>query len=491
MRRIFGFLPLYAQAVCYCLLVAMIAACSDDAKEIIVDSYLQPDVKAFSFGADGTDKLTIRIESSADWTVEYGADWLTELESTSSSLTIGATANDKQKVRTATITLKNSHDAKSTVTVNQGFRLISSDVPYFFSVFNTELVISSSGEYAAYMSFEYDANGWPLWSPAIINMRTGEVTAGPAKADLQQEPIACCVTDEGGFIMQMPNGTSYNAKMKPVMFDVNTGLETAIDDGGYGNVAVQGISEDGQIMVGYVESSDYIPCKWVNGRLELLSIPLEGIIGSMVYGAVARGCSPDGSIIYGSEWNTELFSPVVWKNGKMSYVGADMVKLVDYTSYNTNESGYYLEDVSEYIYPTMSSKKQSSPDGRYLASTYRGIYYLDETARIGYWTYYPAYYDLENKMYTVLENVPGGSGISMTDDGLFFYRDENYVGYVLNTVTEKSWTVNEWLRNDYGLVVPENSMILSVSTNRKVVFGYQVSYIGGNPFEMYWVAALQ
>lgn len=86
-------------------------------------------------------------------------------------------------------------------------------------------------------------------------------------------------------------------------------------------------------------------------------------------GVTARGCSADGSVIYGSTWDNLDFGMLYWKEGKVDWVGSDVreVETVQIDNGIGETIDYRL--VNGMIATAEYTK--ISPNGRWIAGAYR------------------------------------------------------------------------------------------------------------------------
>ncbi len=115
----------------------------------------------------------------------------------------------------------------------------------------------------------------------------------------------------------------------------------------------------------------YRPLKWTDGGTpEVLPVPeLNFRNEPYVSGVMARGCSADGSVIYGSTWDNLDYGMLYWKDGKVDWVGSDVREvrtvqiengigeMIDYNIVNGMICTAELTNIS--------------PNGRWIAGTYR------------------------------------------------------------------------------------------------------------------------
>ena len=133
-------------------------------------------------------------------------------------------------------------------------------------------------------------------------------------------------------------------------------------------------SSDGRYWAGYVgdDSAVYHPVLWTDGVPEILPMPEKNFRGYDFFnGIMARGISADGSIIYGSTWENDDFGMVYWKKE-----GGEWKSPMPARTCTGYIRRYWRTESSNGIIlvPTADSACRmtcASPNGRWLASTYR------------------------------------------------------------------------------------------------------------------------
>ena len=129
---------------------------------------------------------------------------------------------------------------------------------------------------------------------------------------------------------------------------------------------------------------------------------------------MARGCSADGSVIYGSTWDNLDYGMLYWKDGKVDWVGSDVREvrtvqiengigeMIDYNIVNGMICTAELTNIS--------------PNGRWIAGTYRTEDYPSPRNYVQ--ARYPAFFNTETGTTTIVKDFGEGSAAHVTDDGL-------------------------------------------------------------------------
>jgi hypothetical protein len=249
---------------------------------------------------------------------------------------------------------------------------------------------------------------------------------------------------------------------------------------------VQSVSSDGTIWYGYVMRpasynptyvpSMYIPTKWVNGTMQILPTPNEigyGFGTVPEQGFMARGCSTDGSVTYGSCWDNGVMSALYWDaNGNWHWVAEDtfFIETVHI------DLGFYAYDMDIWDRPlTDANPDRISADGSALAVDFRDETY--DTQLIS--NSMPIFVDLNTGDYIMLDDQTDGTGLGMSFDGKYAFWGTpargTSAGYVYDMATGTSTPAAEWVMSNYGLKISsENNYVYKTVAGGKVVLGRKV-----------------
>ena len=274
---------------------------------------------------------------------------------------------------------------------------------------------------------------------------------------------------------------------------VNGGVVGFTPDGDYflsqaapgfsGATVIEGSALDGRVMVGWgtgsPEGYTYGPVKIVDGEYQPLPLPELNYRGDEHdQGAMARGISANGEIIYGSTWDNEDAGMIWWDaEGTARYVGEDVrnereVTMVDWSG---SEYTYTLVDGVQ----TWSGAGQASPDGKWLAGTFT-VESLNETRDRINSTYYPAYFNTETGQTTVLEDYEGYGGCGVTDEGFAFMAAVGGMGgsgpvvNLENGATVAYASLEEYVQERFGINVPSGGQFKYMAADGSVLLASTV-----------------
>ena len=402
-----------------CLLPAVVLSGCKTPGEVETH-YVKLDYAEYSFRAAGNQPLVVEVRTSpAEWSAESDASWCRYTED-EFGLTITVDDNVAEAERRAVITVTAGTASQEIEVWQLGAETgVPSRYRYMIDYFGG--VISPNGKWFGAFYNDYDENDNTINYPVIINIETDKrIVLGPYPASMFGLADAMAITDQG---------TLY------IDDSVNGGVVGFTPDGDYflsqaapgfsGATVIEGSALDGRVMVGWgtgsPEGYTYGPVKIVDGEYQPLPLPELNYRGDEYdQGAMARGISANGEIIYGSTWDNEDAGMIWWDaEGTARYVGEDVrnereVTMVDWSG---SEYTYTLVDGVQ----TWSGAGQASPDGKWLAGTFT-VESLNETRDRINSTYYPAYFNTETGQTTVLEDYEGYGGCGVTTRGSHSWR---------------------------------------------------------------------
>ena len=205
------------------------------------------------------------------------------------------------------------------------------------------------------------------------------------------------------------------------------------------------------------------PCKWVNGEHIILDMPETDAIGwPMTNGVYLRGCSADGSVIFGSEWQT--FGVVYYKDDRLYNIGIE----------NSEAEG---ESVPTIIYMQASSHNMS-PSGKYFGATYR----LDGVD-------YPCRINTQTGTFEYLENAANCGGSCATDDGLLFGCTPTYMatsGVVCDFNAGTTESLSDYMQRVHGLNVSNDRWVEQISSDGRAMGGRHYTFTALGAQYPYW-----
>lgn len=313
--------------------------------------------------------------------------------------------------------------------------------------------ISPSGKYAAYLEEKsYDSR-----KAVRYNLENGasEEMVVPQSQKMFDGVLA--ISDDGRTVIFEDNQNATSEVYRDGEL-----LNLAIPEGGK-NPTPQAMSADGTIFVGWYRAPERPfnrPVKWTNSgaEYELLDYPTESIAETGVgNGVMARGCSADGSVIYGSEWRAQGL--LFWKDGELYNPG------IDYGKLEFDENNPYKAYVSRIV--LYSDVRKISPNGKYLAASY---IYFDEDH---YEHECPVLIDTENYEVQILKELDNTTALTVTDDGIVFGGTPTYgasQGLIIDFDAKKSIPISEWFMSNKGIVVEDNRFIY-YSPDPNIYFG--------------------
>lgn len=195
---------------------------------------------------------------------------------------------------------------------------------------------------------------------------------------------------------------------------------------------------------------------------------------------MARGCSLDGSIIYGTAWEG-LDSGLIWwdREGTPRWVGDKVRKLKSVKIYDTATGTYTDYTLVDGIVGS-SDPYYMSPSGKWIAGTYRTEELAENETDVIY-TSCPAFYDTETDEVHIFSEYEGAVGMTVTDEGLGVIGMNGASGIISHTVmvniptATEAGTSTEWIYDTYGIIIPDNSLLEYISPDGRTAFGYDLS----------------
>ena len=425
--------------------------------------YLKFDVANLSFLGDGNAPATIKVSATGAWEAEPSASWITISEKSDDSVTVTVSDNDQENERQSSIVFTMG-DAVEEIPVNQLPMEMGGYMYRYPATLDLGLVMSPNGKYVGgedQVLQDDQTFNWQIW---IFDLDTDESRMVAEFSEnmygLQQPQ---CITDQGLIFISDSN----DGGTKGIDLDGNV-IVPEKPDGFQNEPSVQGSSADGSIWVGYCRSANgdagmYYPILWVNGKPEVLPIPDTTAHGTpQTTGVMARGCSHDGKVIYGSSWDNMENSACFWRNNGNGYefqwAGApdrDLQEL-DYV----NASGEQVK-VRQLSGPKLSAERTNiSPNGKWLAVTWCREKYEGDGGYAE--TRFPAFINLETNKAYLYEDLGIGAGARhATNDGLGFTIDglmtnsgkvvEIETGAVLGNMYD-------WIKDNYGIATSPGSI---------------------------------
>ena len=436
---------------------ALFAGCTTG-PEGTEEHYIKLSDAVCTFTEDGGETQVIDVRANPEWSFESGASWLKVSEGEGSTLVVSADPNTDGE-RSAEITLQ-AGEATASIRVYQlGFDRMNARYRYLEDL--NHAVMSPSGKYAGGFTASIAADDSWQYSPTIVDLETGEVYEfGPFPESLYYLHQTMAITDQGLlFISDGSNGGQIAIDLTGNIFipEAPAGFTSKPD--------IQGTSADGKYWVGFGMKGkafeDETPCKallWTDGVPTELPWPDLNYRNEEVwYGGMARGISANGEIIYGSTWDNFDFGMVYWdRSGEPHFVGED-VRKVKPVQRSDGMGDYYDYNLVDGII-CYASASQVSPNGKWLAGTYRKEELADDEMSIEE-TYYAAFFNTETGTTYIIDEYGPTTACGVTDDG------EGFVGIGSSMCTSsivvdvetgiKLGTAQEWVYDTFGIYVPD------------------------------------
>ena len=446
----------------YAILAAVLSiTASSCTKESM--SYLNLSVNSYTFGFAGDDTLEVTVSSSeSDWTATPGNN-LVSVEKTGKDVAvITMLPNETSEYVTSEVIFKAGGIEKK-LYIDQrpkSYRGISKD----FQIY-TRGAMSRNGKWIAYMTNEHEA-----W---LIDTETGEETAleeppYPGSSSSHYNGLRC-ISDDARYIVFDHDGNAITTMtIDGEVYDIKT-------PDGYVDAKIEAMSGDGSVWVGFVKMENvvgYYPCRWIDGEPEILERPefmIDGVTPAFA-GTMARGCSDDGSIIYGSEWDSFLL--VYWKDGQLVNIG--------------QENGEQVSSEGLILSSGLKSESQNtsiSPDGRYVGCKY-GMGGSNGAV--------PALVDTQTGRYQTMDF--DGAVLTIGPDGTVFGASPSYgvsQGWVLDFDNNTSVALEDWLQQKHGIMINGGRMVTDVSSDGKVLLGYRIEVGAFGASYPYWFIRLE
>lgn len=452
----------------------MVFSCRE---ELQTPDYIRLSRTSYTF-SDGKDSLDIRVECSGEWSASVEGDWISINRIGEDTLRVLVEVNEDMESRSGRVEFKYKDCAASFsaeqfgITYKGRFVEISDNS-------NTKASISKNGRYIGLMKSVVDDNGEMGVSPFLIDTESGEmISFEEINGDYQINAVG----SDASIVLYISN------EDKTMLLKDGKLNEIKIPEG-YRSQQVYSMSLDCSIMVGFcqnISTRKYHPVKWTNGEPEILESPDVNIYGAESYGGtMARGCSDDGSVIYGSEWSGMRHPLVYWKGGKMFYSGYDYSEKV---IINSPIYGEYEEVCAMTV---DASNTNISPDGRYITSTYND--YRDNGSGSMEEYNYVAVIDTQTGVQILLDDSMTGlssvAGITITDEGTIFGATPSKgcsAGYVIDLASGFSVPLDQWFLEKYGVHLSYDRIVEYIGMDENIFFGWRTIDLGMGSVLKYW-----
>lgn len=467
------------------LLVCVIGAMTGCTTKMIPD-WLNVDKATVTLDAAGEGTALITVEASRAWTATPSASWV-KVVTDDTALTVSAEPNETGFDRTADVVIV-AGPAEFTVKVVQ----VGREPLTAYYRFMTDMqgaTISPSGKFVgAYTARADESTGGQIeWDVYLIDLATNEKKLlATLPYSLYQFDGVRAVTDEG--IVLMDNDMIQTVVMKEGEADYMLPGFADVE-----NIRIAATSAgDGSVWVGYATGpTGMVPVKYVNGVPERMEMPETNFRGQEVGSVVVRGCSADGSMVYGSTWDNLDFGMLYWdKEGHVHWAGEDIYQVEP-----TEMIGPMGEPYTDYLVTGLQVQADAfnmSPNGRYIG----GLYYKEEvnadrtdviTTQIA------AVYDTEEHKTIILSDYSGYGGVTaVTDDGLALISKSMQSYYcqtdVVNLATGENLGAGiDYVMDKFGLLLPASHGVTYLPIGGKAAFGEEAA--PGNNLMWYWYVA--
>ncbi|MCC8019129.1 MAG: BACON domain-containing protein [Rikenellaceae bacterium] len=445
-----------------------LSGCEDDTSD-----YIKLSMSSFTFSPEGEEEYTVTVDASGTWKATYTSTWITVEQDDSNTLRIGATPTRSNRMRKAQISVTSGY-AEEIIEVTQ---LRTNVIFNILEQHSQEFIMSPYGKYVCGVKVTLE-NQVYYYTPYILEIQTGEITEMETVTEMYD---AGAVSDTGVMAVTYWEGSAKYYTAEGEKRDVTI-------PEGFSNVVVHAISSDGTIFVGYGRNQEeglYMPIKWTDNQPEILSMPLTDTYGRAVQtGTMARGCSADGSIIYGSCWDD--FAAVYWKDsGSWQYVGGgDAIN--QHTLIIEGYNGLVYIDVVDLAITTAENTMMST-SGRYMAVTYQVN--VAENREVVFY-HYPAILDTETGVLEIIRDLPDGFrsgwGRTASDHGHLSFacpHSTTYYGYVYDGGITRSTT--DYLDQEFGFMLqdPQAYIIRYAGEGESIMGG---TYIYEGSLMDYW-----
>ena len=432
--------------------------------------YLNLSVNGYTFGWDGNDTLRVIVSTSeSEWTAEPDNNAI-KAERNGDEAVLTMQPNETSEYVSGVVTftaggmVKELYVDQSPKSYDGMFR----DFPLGGTV-----AMSPNGKYIAYMTQTIVEGDTYKFEPWLLNTETGELKL------LEEPPYVGmgmtnydgfrCLSDDARYIVFENAGEAVNAMtIDGEVYDIK------VPEGYSDNAKIEYMSGDGRVWVGFVKMDNvpgYYPCRWVDGEPEILERPqymIDGVTPTFA-GTMARGCSYDGSVIYGSEWDSMLL--VYWKDGQLFNIGQEQGEII------SNDGLIQASGLK-----TESQNTSMSPDGRYIGVKYGP----------GNGDAVPALVDTQTGRYETLDM--NGTVMTIGPDGTVFGASPAMMvsqGWIMDFENGTTVSLEDWLQQEYGITISGGRMVTHVSTDGKVLLGYRIEVGAMGASYPYWFIRLE
>lgn len=417
--------------------VLLVSACNQD-EELTTDISLS--TVSYTFNCQTSEVLEVRVTCAETWNFEPSEEWIVAEKAGEEQLNITVRNNKQNELRKGEIVIS-AGNARTAIAIEQLGKAFRGKLVDLTNYANA--VMSRNGKYVAGTTSQYDDFGNLVTQVFLTNTQTNE-TVEVKGIDKDFDTVSA-VSDDGNILILY-----HSSKLYSFVWENNSTYEAEVPEG-FSQARIEAISADGKVMVGYSQNTStrkYVPLKWENRTVIQLELPENNAIGQPLNnGAMARGCSADGSVIYGSEW--DIRGLIYWKDNTMHFLG-----------------DYALEEGIGVI--TKSAEPTSiSPNGKYLAAVFE-----TETG-----AGHPVKINTETGEVKILkEQCPDGAFITADNNGFYFggtpSKGSSYG--MVSTTADDIVSIDEWFEQTFGIALSNDRIIWQTDDCGKVYFGNKV-----------------
>ncbi len=432
-------------------------------------------------GADNKPVIITVICSDPAWNYSTEQDWITISDRTNNSVKVSVADNDEGKTRTGQVVFSADGYDDAILTIQQTAKDSVEAMYRIFDMFDVRGVISPGGLYCAgYVIGVDEENDSYTYTPVVVDIMADDVrNYDPYPQAVHDLDYSCAITDDGRFFVET------NKEMLIINPDLTE--ETVQSPNNWSNYPhIMNVSEGtGNIWVGYVAAEGaYHTLKYTDGIAQVLPNPeldARDMTPSDLDGMTGRGCSLDGSILYGTYYNYELVDAMhvgYWSEAdgnKFHWAGEDCRKITPVQMIDSFDGSLYDYNLVNGFQNPAGSDHAMSPDGKWIAGNYMEEAQTDDNMEIVFTANKLAFFNVEEQK-TYIYDITGEYGWHVTNDGLgFTITTDGTAGNVYDVRTgELISTAVEWVAQQTGMMV--NSGAVDYVASNGVIFGHKMVF---------------
>lgn len=427
----------------------------------------------YSFSSEA-DTLTVSVDfAGQEWETQAEAEWVQAVKQDAGSLVIMVGPNSSRDSREAVVSVF-TQDISETIRIRQEGFIPDVKMTDFYDVLG-DVVMSRNGRFVAYPYLSTNLSRIPM----VTDMETGEEFDYAGVVDGYITILA--IADDGQTLLIQ------NSNMEPALLDKD-GMEI-LSIAPYESFEPCAMSSDASVIVGVAEKDGAgMPAVWKDGAITELECPAEDPVGNdLLPGNVyVKGCSSDGSVIYGAEYRSGSYGLIYWKDGVLHNPGNDYAEVVEvlvafgsYLSRSTRANTVAYDE-------EMNGCFLTSPDGRWMTAKFVTYEQRDEESAAIIHTC-PVIIDLTTGEMTKVEaNINESMGLAVDDSGMIFGVGAGFNGtngFVFDPATQQAVSISDYFKNTYGV-------LLDVDRDIRMVGDSGSAFIGKKEHLTYWYLKL-